>query len=100
MKKLILFCSFLTMLFVTHCKTIDKKTEEIIQKENKKLSKFIGKSENELKITMGNPDDILKNDKSVKFLIYKSKKYTVKCERKFEIDEGGVVVGFSSKGCF
>ena len=100
MKKLLLFCSISINIFITSCQTIDKKTEEIIKKENEKLSKFIGQPESELKIVMGNPDDEIKNDKGVRFLIYKSKKYTIKCERKFEIDERKMVIGFSSKGCF
>ena len=49
---------------------------------------------------MGNPDDEVKDNRGMKFLIYKSKKYAIKCERKFEINEMGMVVGFSSKGCF
>jgi len=60
MKKLLLF-SFLSMvLFIVSCQTIDKKTEEIIKKENEKLSKFIGQPESELKIVMGNPDNEIK----------------------------------------
>ena len=47
-----------------------------------------------------NPDEETKNDKGMKFLIYKSKKYAIACERKFEIDKLGIVIGFSSKGCF
>ena len=88
------------VLFIVSCQTIDKKTEEIIKKENEKLSKFIGQPESELKIVMGNPDDEIKNDKGMRFLIYKSKKYTIKCERKFEVDEKRMIIGFSSKGCF
>ena len=49
---------------------------------------------------MGNPDEETKNDKGMKFLVYKSKKYRIKCERKFEIDERKMIIGFSSKGCF
>ena len=48
---------------------------------------------------MGNPDAETKDDKGIRFLIYKSKKYAIKCERKFEINELDMVVGFSSKGC-
>ena len=87
MRKLILLSFTLMALFIASCQTIDKKTEEIIKKENETLSKFIGQHESELKIAMGNPDDEIKNDKGVRFLIYKSKKYTIKCERKFEVDE-------------
>ena len=99
MKKLFLLHVILSILFVTSCQTIDKKTQEIIKKENEKLSQFIGQPETELKIVMGNPDEELKDNRGVRFLIYKSKKYTVKCERKFEVNELGMVIGFSSKGC-
>ncbi len=101
MKKLLLLSFVSIVLFIlASCQTIDKKTEEIIKKENEKLSNFIGQPESELKIVMGNPDDEIENDKSVRFLIYKSKKYKIKCERKFEIDERKIVIGFTSKGCF
>ena len=100
MKKLLLLSFLSIVLFIASCQTIDKKTEEIIKKENEKLSKFIGQPESELKIVMGNPDNEIKNDKGMRFLIYKSKKYTIKCERKFEVDERKMVIGFSSKGCF
>ena len=100
MKKLLLLSFLSIVLFIASCQTIDKKTEEIIKKENEKLSKFIGQPESELKIVMGNPDDEIKDNRGMKFLIYKSKKYAIKCERKFEINERGMIVGFSSKGCF
>ena len=100
MKKIFLLSIILGVFFATSCQTIDKKTQEIIKKENEKLSKFIGQPESELKIVMGNPDDEIKDNKGVRFLIYKSKKYTIACERKFEINESKTVIGFSSKGCF
>ena len=49
---------------------------------------------------MGNPDDEAKDEKGSKILIYKNKKYTISCERRFEINEVNMIVGFSSKGCF
>ena len=100
MKKFFLTCLILGIFFTIGCQTIDKKSQEIIEKENKTLSKFIGQPESELKIIMGNPDDEIKDNRGMKFLIYKSKKYAIKCERKFEINERGMIVGFSSKGCF
>jgi len=100
MKKFFLISLILGIFFTIGCQTIDKKSQEIIEKENKTLSKFIGQPESELKIVMGNPDDEVKDNRGMKFLIYKSKKYAIKCERKFEINEIGMVVGFSSKGCF
>ena len=49
---------------------------------------------------MGEPDNIIKSDKGTTFLIYTKKKYSITCERKFEIDQNKMVVGFTSKGCF
>ena len=98
-----IFKIFLLITFVflfTGCETINKKSDEAIKKENEKLSKFIGQPETELRIVMGNPDEETKDEKGSKILIYKNKKYTISCERKFEINEGGMIVGFTSKGCF
>ena len=100
MKKLFLQIFFIGFFFLNGCETINKKSREIVEKENKKLSNFIGQPESELKIVMGIPDDELIDNKGVRFLVYKSKKYTIKCERKFEIDENKMVIGFSYKGCF
>ncbi len=100
MKKLLLIKFILLLVFITSCQTINKKSEEIAKKENEKLSQFIGQPESELIIVMGNPDEETKDEKGSKILIYKTKKYSIACERKFEINEVNMVVGFSSKGCF
>ena len=88
------------MILITGCKTIKQKTESIVEKENQKLSKFIGKSINDLKIDLGNPDEDFKNDKGNLVFVYNSKKYGIPCERRFEIDNNSIVVGFVSNGCF
>ena len=49
---------------------------------------------------MGNPDSETKDEKGNRLLIYKTKKYSISCIRKFEINEGNKIVGFTSKGCF
>jgi hypothetical protein len=82
------------------CQTIENKSQSAIKKENKKLSKFIQQPESELKIVMGEPDEIIHDDKGSKFFVYTQKKYSITCERKFEINETKMVVGFTSKGCF
>ena len=87
------------MLF-NGCQTIEKKSQETIQKENEKLSKFLQQPESELRIVMGDPDEVKNDHKGSRFLIYKKKKYSITCERKFEIDKNKMVIGFSSKGCF
>ena len=49
---------------------------------------------------MGVPDEITYDNKGSKFFIYSKKKYSITCERKFEIDNNKMIVGFTSKGCF
>jgi len=91
----------ITFLFVSSgCQTIEKKSQSAIKKENEKLSKFLQQPESELKIVMGEPDSIIKDDKGSTFLVYTKKKYNITCERKFEIDQNKMIVGFTSKGCF
>jgi len=65
-----------------------------------KSSKFLQQPETELKIVMGEPDSIIKDDKGSTFFVYTKKKYNITCERKFEIDQNKMIVGFTSKGCF
>ena len=49
---------------------------------------------------MGEPDKILNSDRATKFFIYEKKKYGITCEKKFEIDQNGMVIAVSSRGCF
>ena len=91
---------FLILFFLWGCQSINEKSEAVTKKENEKLNKFIGQPVTELKIVMGKPDDEIKDNKGAKILIYKKKKYGIVCERKFEINEVDMIVGFSSKGCF
>ena len=72
----ILLLSTILLLF-NGCQTIENKSQEAIKKENEKLSKFIQQPESELKIVMGEPDEITYNDKGSKFFIYTKKKNTI-----------------------
>ena len=85
---------------LTGCQTVKEKTDNIVQKENEKLSKFIGKSLNELKMELGKPDEDFKNAKGNLEVIYNTKKYLIPCERRFEINSDNIVIGFVSNGCF
>jgi hypothetical protein len=100
MKFINIFLLFLLITTLNSCKTIEKKSQEAVNKENKKLSKFIQKSESELKINMGEPDEVIYDNSGSKFFIYTKKKYTITCERKFEIDRSNTIIAFTSKGCF
>ena len=100
MKNLFLIKLIFLLTLIFGCETINKNSDEAAKKENKKLSQFIGQPVSELKIVMGNPDSEGKSENGSKLLIYSTKKYGIKCERKFIIDNNEMVVGFTSKGCF
>jgi len=95
--------SFISLFFLTlvaGCQTIKDKTDIIVEKENAKLSKFIGKTSSNLQMDLGKPDEDFKNEQGNTELVYNSKKYLVPCERRFEIDSSSTVIGFVSNGCF
>ena len=94
------FLAVFLFITISGCQTIENKSQAAIKKENEKLSKFLQQPESELKIVMGEPDNIIKDDKGTTFLIYIKKKYNITCERKFEVDQNKMVVGFTSNGCF
>ena len=101
MKKLKFILTFLFLIIVaTSCQTIKEKTDAIVEKENQELSKLIGKSTNNLKISLGKPDEDFINAKGNLVFVYNSKKYGIPCERRFEINSDSIVIGFLSNGCF
>ena len=101
MHKLRIFLiSCVLTISITGCKTIKEKTDANVEQENQKLSKFIGKSSNSLKIDLGKPDEDFKNEKGNLVLVYNTKKYGIPCERRFELDNDLIVIGFISNGCF
>tara|TARA_B100000900_G_C20505680_1_gene685763 strand:- start:246 stop:551 length:306 start_codon:yes stop_codon:yes gene_type:complete len=92
--------SSLIAILIFGCQTVKEKTDAIVEKENAKLSQYIGKSINELRVDLGKPDEDYLNERGNIELVYKTKKYGIPCERKFEIDSNSIVVGFISNGCF
>jgi hypothetical protein len=97
--KFILLSLFFLTLF-SGCQTIKQKTDAIIEKENTKLSQYIGKSVNNLQMDLGKPDEDFKNEKGNLEFVYNTKKYGILCERRFEVDTNSIVIGFVSNGCF
>ncbi len=95
-----LFSYILLVFLLSSCQTIENKADKIGKKEIKEISKFLQQPESELKMEMGEPDEIVKDEKGSKFYIYKKKKYGITCEKKFEIDNNNMIVGVSSRGCF
>ena len=101
MYKFLLISFFFSVIFTNNaCQKISEKTNSILEKENKNLSSFINKPEEYLRVSLGQPDAQTSSDEGYHILIYKNKKYGITCERRFEIDETGTVIGFISKGCF
>ena len=98
LKFILISLFFLTL--VAGCQTIKDKTDAIVEKENSKLSEYIGKTSSNLQMELGKPDEDFKNDKGNLELVYNTKKYGILCERRFEVDSNFIVIGFVSNGCF
>ena len=90
----------LVLTLIGSCQTIKQKTDAIIEKENIKLSQYIGKTSSNLQMNLGKPDEDFKNEKGNLEFVYNTKKYGIPCERRFEIDSSSIVIGFVSNGCF
>ena len=90
----------LSALIFTSCQTVSEKIDEKTALEEKELSKWLNKSESELKIQYGQPDKVEFLKTRNRNYIYITEKYKIKCERKFEINPKNMVIGFSSKNCF
>ena len=94
----ILYTLFLISL--TGCQTVSQKIEDTTAKEEQELSKWLNKSEDDLKNFYGLPDKVEFLKTRNKNYVYITEKFKIKCERKFEINPRNIVVGFSSKNCF
>ena len=92
--------TFIMFVMTAGCQTIKEKTDAIVEKENEKLSKYIGKSSSILQMDLGKPDEDFRNEKGNLEFVYNTKKYGISCERRFEINSDSMVVGFVSNGCF
>ena len=97
--KIKLFSLLVIFLLVAGCQTIKKKSDEVVEKENEKFGMFVGKPISELKMEIGAPSSDYVSENGNEILIYKTKKYGIPCERKFEINSSGTIVKFSSSGC-
>ena len=84
------------------CQAVQNKTNNLVEKEEKYLEKFINKKIDLVIQEFGKPTQYLTSDPESGGgkLIYNTKKLGIKCVRTFEVDESDRVVGFSSKGCF
>ena len=99
MKFKIILISFMTLLFLSGCQTIKKKSDEVAEKENEKFGQYVGKQVSDLRMELGSPTEDYVNQLGNEMLVYKTKKYGIPCERKFEVNTSGIIIGFSSSGC-
>ena len=92
--------SLIIFITLTACQTVSKKIEDTTAREEKELSKWLNKSEEDLKNFYGQPDKVEFLKTRNRNYVYFTEKYKIKCERKFEVNPKNIVVGFSSKNCF
>ena len=91
-----------TILFIllSGCQTVTQKIDQTTELEKKELSKWLNKSEEDLKSFYGQPDKVEFLKTRNRNYVYIIEKFKIKCERKFEVNPRNIVVGFSSKNCF
>ena len=95
-----LFISIFLVILLSGCQAIENKADKIGKEEIKEISKFLQQPESELRVEMGEPDEITHDEKGSKFFVYRKKKYGITCEKKFELDKNKMIVAVSSRGCF
>ena len=55
--------TLISILFLTAgCKTIQNKTDEVVERENKKYGLFVGGDVNKMKLELGAPNEDMLND--------------------------------------
>ena len=92
--------SLVIFIIVIACQTVTDKIDQTTELEKKELSKWLNKSEEELKNFYGQPDKVEFLKTRNRNYVYFTEKYKIKCERKFEVNSKNIVIGFSSKNCF
>ena len=95
-----IFLLFLFCIAISACQTVSKKIDETTVMEQKELSKWLNKSESELKSFYGQPDKVEFLNSRNRNYVYVTEKFKIKCVRKFEVNPRNMVIGFSSKNCF
>ena len=101
LKKVKIFILSIVVFFtITACQSVTNKIDQTTELEKKELSKWLNKSEENLKSFYGQPDKVEFLKTRNRNYVYFTEKYKIKCERKFEVNSKNIVVGFSSKNCF
>ena len=93
-------CSLAILIALSACETVTNKIDRTTELEKKELSKWLNKTEADLKTFYGQPDKVEFLKTRNRNYVYFTEKYKIKCERKFEVNPKNIVIGFSSKNCF
>ena len=97
----IVFILIFIFISLVSCQTVSNKIDKKVSEEERQLSKWLNRSEEELKIEFGKPDKVnFKDNSKNRFYIYTREKLKIKCERIFEVNNKNQIVGFTSKNCF
>ena len=102
MLKKLKLCIYSLAIIITlaACQTVTNKIDQTTELEKKELSKWLNKTEVDLKIFYGQPDKVEFLKTRNRNYVYFTEKYKIRCERKFEVNPKNIIVGFSSKNCF
>ena len=92
--------SVAVLITLSACQTVSNKIDQTTELERKELSRWLNKTEVDLKSFYGQPDKVEFLKTRNRNYVYFTEKYKIKCERKFEVNPKNIVVGFSSKNCF
>ena len=95
-----IFLLIFLSIAINACQTVSKKIDDATVMEQKELSKWLNKSESELKSFYGQPDKVEFLNSRNRNYVYVTEKFKIKCVRKFEVNPRNMVIGFSSKNCF
>ena len=94
-----IFTILLILILFSGCQTIKNKSDEVAERENEKFGLFVGKDVNEMRMELGSPKEDFIGENGNEILVYKTKKYGIPCERNFELNSNGIIVGYSSSAC-
>ena len=75
------FFLIIFLLGLTSCQTISTKVDEVTQKEEQELGKWIGKTETQLTTSLGKPDRIDFENSGHRNYVYMSKKLKTRKKR-------------------
>jgi len=91
--KRFLFTILYTLFFISliGCQSVSKKIEDTTTKEAQELSKWLNKTEEDLKNFYGQPDKVEFLKTRNRNYVYINEKYKIKCERKFEVNILGIL---------